>query len=277
LAASHHPDAVDYAELPPPPALAGIVRCFWHLTDGGRPLKEFAADPALPDGSPELIFNFGDPFEHLVDGARPQRQPAVFLVGQITRPMVLRPTGSVHLIAVRFEGHGASLLRRPMNRITNQWVGAPPLPASLVHTMAALGPRPAFSHAAATLSRLLERLMTLHAGPDPRVMTAVQTIRETHGASTADSLARTAGLTMRSLQRLFAEDVGISPKMFARIVRFQRVFAAVRDEPASLARVAAACGYYDQPHLIRDFRDFAGAAPAQLLTAMPEFTGFFTA
>jgi len=60
-----------------------------------------------------------------------------------------------------------------------------------------------------------------------------------------------------------------------RIVRFQRVFAAWRADPRSLARVAVECGYFDQSHLVRDFRDFAGAPPAGFLTALPPFTGFF--
>ncbi len=92
-----------------------------------------------------------------------------------------------------------------------------------------------------------------------------------------DAIARDAGTTPRTLQRLFATQVGISPKLLARITRFQRVFRSWQQEPNALARVAAACGYFDQSHLVRDFRDFAGAPPAAFLSAQPEFTTFFTA
>jgi len=55
------------------------------------------------------------------------------------------------------------------------------------------------------------------------------------------------------------------------------VFTAWRTDARSLARVAAECGYFDQSHLVRDFRDFSGAPPAGFLAALPEFTGFFVA
>ena len=130
------------------------------------------------------------------------------------------------------------------------------------------------------LSRLTAALeMAARRSPpaDGRIVHCVERIRSSHGAVPMATLAADTRLSARSLQRLFADEVGIAPKLLARIVRFQRVFSAVRDEPASFSRVALECGYYDQPHLIRDFREFAGDAPAQLLAATPEFTAFFTA
>jgi transcriptional regulator GlxA family with amidase domain len=80
---------------------------------------------------------------------------------------------------------------------------------------------------------------------DDRVVAAVRGIRMTHGILLLDELAASLGLTMRTLQRRFALDVGISPKQLARMIRFQRVFAVWRDDRPSLARVAAECGYFD--------------------------------
>lgn len=88
-------------------------------------------------------------------------------------------------------------------------------------------------------------------------------------------LAESLRTSPRTLQRLFARDVGISPKRLARIVRFQRVFAAWREDPDSLARVAAECGYFDHAHLVRDFRELAGLPPATFLENQPAFTRFF--
>ena len=113
--------------------------------------------------------------------------------------------------------------------------------------------------------------------PDAGVAAAVRAIRSSHGVVEVEGLAEAVGVTPRSLQRSFADQVGISPKALARMVRFQRVFAAVRDDPASFSRVAYECGYSVQSHLIRHFRALAGSAPARLLARMPEFTRFFTA
>ncbi|MGH9662021.1 MAG: helix-turn-helix domain-containing protein, partial [Bryobacteraceae bacterium] len=77
-------------------------------------------------------------------------------------------------------------------------------------------------------------------------------------------LARETGMSERQLERAFADRVGISPKLLARIDRFQRALRAVEEAGVSGAAVAADLGYYDQAHLIRDFREFTGSTPSRL-------------
>jgi AraC-like DNA-binding protein len=79
------------------------------------------------------------------------------------------------------------------------------------------------------------------------------------------AVASWLGVSTRQLERRFKSRVGMSPKHFARIARFQRVFRAVEVSGTGWVDAAAKCGYYDQAHLIRDFRDLAGQAPAHLL------------
>lgn len=164
-----------------------------------------------------------------------------------------------------------------MRELTDSWLPVPRLGLPrFARAVAAIAAR----RRGRRLEALFEAVALLRrrsAPPDQRVADAVRAIRSSRGAVPLDALARSLGLTPRSLQRRFADEVGISPKVLARIVRFQRVFAACRDEPGSLAAVAAECGYYDQPHLVRDFREFAGEAPARALVALPEFTALFTA
>ncbi|MBC7895887.1 MAG: helix-turn-helix domain-containing protein, partial [Cytophagaceae bacterium] len=109
------------------------------------------------------------------------------------------------------------------------------------------------------------------------VIAAVERIEATDGAVVIADLARELGTTPRHLQRLFGDTVGISPKLLCRIRRFQRVFSAWRDDPGNWAEVAVRCGYFDQAHLVRDFSELGGAAPAGLIAALPEFTRLFTA
>jgi AraC-like DNA-binding protein len=269
---------MEYAEFAPTPALAGVVRCFWTLRGEAPRDGDAPADPAFPDGSPELILNLGDAFEHRPPRGRAVRQPAAFLVGQITRPMYLRPTGAIDLVAARFEAHGAAMLHRPMRSLTDRWIAVEQLAGRPLRALPGVV-RAATSTAAriAQLAAALEERTARSPAADPRVARGVDRIRSSRGAVTMATLASEAGLTARSFQRLYARDVGIAPKLLARIVRFQQVFASLREEPSSFSRVALECGYYDQPHLIRDFREFAGDAPAQLLAATPEFTAFFTA
>jgi len=69
---------------------------------------------------------------------------------------------------------------------------------------------------------------------------------------------------------MFRAYVGISPKTMARIFRFQTALAQLTSDPkCTLAEVAARCGYYDQPHFVREFKRFAGTAPKHRVGYFP--------
>jgi AraC-like DNA-binding protein len=83
------------------------------------------------------------------------------------------------------------------------------------------------------------------------------------------AVAAELGVSERHLRRVFRETVGVSPKAFARIARFHRALGAGRqDARAGWASIAAAAGYYDQAHLIAEFRAIAGVTPRVLVGEM---------
>lgn len=269
-----------YAEFAPSESLRPLVRCYWSLTsndDASAPsIAPVGPEPALPDGSPELIVNAADPFHAVAASGEIVEQSRAILVGQITKPFAVAPTGRVDLFAVRFRPHGATLVSDDLGLITDSWIDVHRLPVHGLDLLAdALSAQRDVKHRCAIVDRVLGQLLVTRRSPDRSVHTAVQAIEASHGTVVLDELAATIGCSLRHLQRQFARQVGITPKLLSRIRRFQRVFAAWRDDPRSLARVAAECGYFDQPHLVRDFHDFAGQAPAAFLANQPEFTQFF--
>lgn len=260
---------MEYREIAPPPDLQWFVRCYWTLTaaPGTRP-----PEPALPDGCPELILNLADPFE-----ANGVLQPRVMLVGQITRPLAVAPTGHVDLLAVRLRPFGASLFCRNVSALTDRWIDVDGLEPAIAGGMRDVGSAVHAEGRLAHLERVLGALGGAGRRPDPRVVAAVNRIEATDGAVGITDLAADLATTPRHLQRLFGVAVGISPKLLCRIRRFQRVFAAWRDDPGNWAAVAVRCGYFDQAHLARDFTELGGTAPAGLIAALPAFTRLFTA
>jgi AraC-like DNA-binding protein len=80
-------------------------------------------------------------------------------------------------------------------------------------------------------------------------------------------IAKTVGLSQRRLIELFTAQVGLTPKRFARVLRFHRAAALARSAAFDWTRVAHECGYYDQAHLIRDFRELAEVTPTDLIRA----------
>jgi AraC-like DNA-binding protein len=98
--------------------------------------------------------------------------------------------------------------------------------------------------------------------PPPDVEWAWRRVRSARGQIRIEALAAELGCSRKHLAARFREHIGLPPKLFARLVRFTHAVEMLLDSPqASLAGVAAACGYYDQAHMDRDFRDFANTTP----------------
>jgi AraC-like DNA-binding protein len=115
---------------------------------------------------------------------------------------------------------------------------------------------------AAVLDELEAVMLARVAGslePDPVIAYAIAAFE---GDATVAAVMDRVGMSASRFIRHFSRRVGLTPKRFARVRRFQRVLAAVDSGRAvDWARVAASCGYFDQAHLIRDFRAFAGVSP----------------
>lgn len=87
---------------------------------------------------------------------------------------------------------------------------------------------------------------------------AVHKIIETRGMETVTSLCRMLSLSERQLERKFRESVGLTPKLYARILRFQYSKRKFAGHTNSFAEIAFDCNYADQPHFARDFKEFSG-------------------
>jgi transcriptional regulator GlxA family with amidase domain len=106
---------------------------------------------------------------------------------------------------------------------------------------------------------------------------AAVTQLETAPPGTIGELARSVGLTARTLQRRFQAEVGMDPALLRRILRFRAAFRQLeRLPPGRWSRVAPRVGYFDQAHLIREFRRFAGAPPSVFFGAGPELAREFS-
>jgi len=106
--------------------------------------------------------------------------------------------------------------------------------------------------------------------PRPEVSYAWDRLRQSHGAVSVADLAAETGWSARHLAEQFRAETGLSPKAGARVVRFDWARRRLLRRQAEgrrvvLAEFAAECGYYDQAHLARDFRDLAGCPPSVLL------------
>ncbi len=100
---------------------------------------------------------------------------------------------------------------------------------------------------------------------EPAIGRSWQLLTASAGTVPVAEIARTVGWTRQHFGRRFLGEFGLSPKLAARVVRFDRARRMLQAPFLSIAQVAHACGYYDQAHLTRDFHELAGVPPGRLL------------
>jgi AraC-like DNA-binding protein len=119
--------------------------------------------------------------------------------------------------------------------------------------------------AAAALERSISERLAIAGAPDDHARFAMAAAERLQTASVG-VVAEELGVSTRHLRRVFREALGTSPKAYARVTRFHRALRMAREEAhGGWASVAAAVGYYDQAHLIADFREIAGVTPRVLV------------
>jgi AraC-like DNA-binding protein len=218
----------------------------------------------LPGTHVSIVINLGDRW------ATGRSLPATSLVpplsafGPFTAPQVLRVGRHVRAIGAVFPavlaqdvfGMPAPTLVNRIVALDNLWprndverlrdaVCERPLPHALAQLREAVLGRLAPLARRWTLERSAERLLTARCG-----------------RLSIDDVATHYGISRQRFTRGFHEATGLSPKLFARIVRFQGlVHALLSNDVALWASVASDTGFYDQAHMINEFRDFAGAPP----------------
>lgn len=112
--------------------------------------------------------------------------------------------------------------------------------------------------------------------PPVEVCRAWTLLRRSGGALPVRDVARAVGWSERHLSAQFAREIGLTPKLAARVIRFHRARLMLernaRAGRPNVAGVAAACGYFDHAHLVRDWQQFTGLAPTDWVAA--EFRNF---
>ncbi|MGE0190859.1 MAG: DUF6597 domain-containing transcriptional factor [Planctomycetota bacterium] len=256
---------MEYREQPPRFELTGLVRCFWQVRGPGRP---GVPERVVPDGCAEIVLNQAAAFRRFAADGTSHRQDHVLLVGQLGRAITIAPEGAVDLLGIRFEPGGlARLLGAPMDELLDVDVALRHLRPDLHGRLEAAAAAHTFEARTHAIEGVLldERARSrprAHAG-----LVAAAVARLGRADRTVERVAEELGVARRTLERAFRREVGLSPRDFVRVARVQRVVTRLEHGvPAGgWASLAVDAGYFDQSHLIRDFRQIAGTTPGRFL------------
>ena len=267
-----------YQEFTPHISLLPFVRCIW-VFESRDVTGEGEAQRIVPDGFPELIVHYGDQFHEVDANGIAKKQSRLIFAGQLSGPLTLQSGANAGVMGVRFwPAATRALLRLPMNEATNQRLDMHDILGANSSTLidevflardavARVAVMERFLMRHLLHSRNAEKLTHQHAA----MMHCVQSLYYSDGEISMDRLAYTANLSSRQLERRFLNEVGISPKLLASIFRFRRVFNFLESPNVKVAQwteAALSAGYFDQPHMIRDFKRFAGLQPQAFYRSM---------
>ncbi len=248
-----------YTSRAPAPALAPFVESLWYAENEAAHARE----RILPHPAIGLLVNLHEDELRWYDGdghARVHRLAGASIAGTFTRHFAIDTAEQRAICGVSFRPGGAApFLGVPADELRDQHVSLADLwgaAGARVRERLLDAPRP---HGLLRVLEqiLMERVRALEV--DPCVQWAMDALdRGAPVGAVTDRL----GLSPARFIRRFAATVGLTPKRYARLRRFDRVLSSVAAGRAiDWARVALDCGYFDQAHLIHEFRDFSGLSP----------------
>jgi AraC-like DNA-binding protein len=252
-----------YLERKPPPPLAGFIRSFWYASAPNLPYQR---QRVLPNGLVQVIIALAsdsltdcgaDTGEDALNICRPL--PSAILVGARSRYEVIHTQDLTELIGIIFRPGGLGpWLRQSAHTFFEQSIALDDLWATRELRDRLREQNTPSEKFDALETVILNRLHGRNIERRSIVKAAIVNLRQLDVSQTATSL----GISDRRLRQIFQEDVGISPKQWSRVQRFQRALNILYSgEEMRWDQLALQCGYYDQPHFSNDFRAYSGIDP----------------
>ena len=259
-----------YKEFPIHHDLKAHIQLLWMMESepGDAPIPR---ERIMPDGIVEVIFHYADPWITTHDGRPPRVQPDGFAISQMRKFIEIEPGGRTGFLSVRFFPWGAyHFFARPIRDFLDDMVSIevlwPKHAAAILGDIRAAGSPRARSD---LLQRFLLDRLTEDCRDDPPLDAAVRLIRQSRGLIPIDEVLRRTGLSRKRLERAFVSLVGTTPKIFSRIRRFLNICSHIEEQKhKSLTELAYDCGYFDQAHFIKEFKEFAGFTPKEFFGRM---------
>lgn len=241
---------MSYRQALPALPLRRWIAAYWSVEHGA---SSAAPRRVLPDGCADLVLSW------LPGGMQAE------WVGTMTRAIELAPAmPASRWLGVRFLPGGLyPWLGAPLQALADRRVALADLPARHWQPpVAALAEAGDF----AVQCRLLDASLLQN---QPRLPASLllcwmaQAAPDLQQGCSVQALSRHSGVGVRTLQRRFADELGVSPQQHLRYLRFERALSLLRQGTLSQSALAQAAGYADQPHLVREFRRFAGVTPGR--------------
>jgi AraC-like DNA-binding protein len=259
---------LNLVEVPPHPDLAPFVGTLYYVNvaiSGTAPERRCIL---LPDASVDFVINLGGPFSLERGGESMAVSSLASLHGPHPDSVQVRRQGALCLLGARLKhGVAAGFLNVPLKEICGRFLSAesfwPQVKTDLVDPVLAGASLRAKIQA---MEKGLLRFFSKARKVDATLRKAVKLVAQHQGDVEVTELARQLKISRQTVKHKFDNAVGLSPKQFGKLRRFQNVLRSLTvSESVHWSELASRCGYYDQAHLIREFNAFTGFSPEKFL------------
>lgn len=259
--------------IKPSPLLAPYVRYYWILRVCDVPE---VSERVIASGSINLIFHRGG---KMFSSADNDFQPRSFVSGLSTKYTDLSSLQAVDMIVVVFQPFGAgAFFKMPVNEFHEKSISINLIgDKSLVELEDKLFYQTDDRACIDLIEKfLINRLLSIKDYNYKRIVASINAINNDPVVS-IKSLADISCLSYKQFNRIFTGYIGSNPKEFMRIVRFQRaLFIMQHNDNISMTSLALECGYYDQSHLVKEFKSFSGYTPTEYISVCPPHSDYFS-
>lgn len=261
----------------PDQALSPFVKQYWALGNV-MPRGLNHTQRIIPTGLMELTIYLGD--KPVSSDRVSVTSETSLLSGQQKTPYDLVVAGTVTVFSITFHPQGAQVFfNLPMEELYDQTISLRSIQKDFVDQVETeLYEAASFVERVGIMDRFLWRLLTKNGLPEaqPRLADSLTRIDQSLGMVSISTLARKACLSRKQYERIFKANIGVSPKRFLRIIRLQHALFKKQLNPnMSLTELAYDCGYYDQSHMINDFRLLTGMSPRQYFSDCDAYSDYF--
>lgn len=259
---------MNYQTFQPQTDLQSLIKCYWSLEVPTEPSPQ--KQRIVPDGCMEMIFILGDNINRYITENETIIQPRAVVVGQITEPFIIQPTGYVNCFAVRFYPFGfANFISTSLKELENKETHI----NQLFEESKAKELEQKIIQAESNEQRieiieifLLDKLNE-KTTIDNIVKSTIDTLFSSKGSTSIGTILKEDISKRRQLERNFLKQVGLSPKQLGKVIRLQTALKMLLNEnPENLTQIAYESEYYDQAHFIKDFKEFTGINPKEFLS-----------
>lgn len=262
-----------FKKIFPSKAVKNFITCYWIMEDDNCKPEQHKI---IPDGYPEIIIHFGDPYKILI-GKEWETQNDYLLAGQITKYFYLQNTGSTKAFGIKFEPATITgLFGLRMDSYVDKVIslGNTTNPELTLLKNILLSPGD-YKQISLQLNIFFENLISSKGPVDTRIENAINLIFKKNGMISSPEICAAAYIGERQMLNLFKKYTGLSPKAYSNIIRLSYIFKLVQKNRMKWSSLAYEAAYFDQAHFIKDFKKLTGEKPGKYSFEEKNMANFF--